>query len=97
MNSIDIFSLMKLSNPKIIDIRDNYSYKLGSISKAINIPYLFLITNPDNYLNKNDKYYLLCDSGSQSMRCCLELSYVGYDVVSIVGGYKEYLKNKKDF
>ena len=26
MNSIDIFSLMKISNPKIIDIRDNYTY-----------------------------------------------------------------------
>ena len=36
----------------IIDIRDNYLYKLGSIPTSKNIPANFLITNPDNYLNK---------------------------------------------
>ena len=96
MNSIDIFSLMKISNPKVIDIRDNYTYNLGTIPGAINVPYLFLVTNPDNYLNKNNRYYLLCDSGNSSLRCSLELLSKGYDVVNISGGYKEYLKYKKD-
>jgi len=92
MNSIDIFSLMKISNPKIIDVRDNSSYKIGTIPNSINVPYLFLVTNPDSYLDIHNKYYLLCDSGNLSMRCCLELNSKGYDVVNIIGGYKEYLK-----
>jgi len=96
MNSIDIFSLKKISNPKIIDIRDNYYYNLGSIPGAINVPYLFLVTNPDNYINKKTRYYLLCDSGSSSLKCCLELGPMGYDVVNIIGGYKDYLKYEKD-
>ena len=96
MNSIDIFSLMKISNPKIIDIRDDYSYKLGSIPGSVSVPYLFLMTNPDNYINKSNKYYILCNSGSSSLRCCLELNSMGYNVVNVLGGYKEYLKYKKD-
>ena len=95
MKSIDIFSLMNLSNPRIIDIRDNYKYGLGSIPGSINVPYLFLITNPSNYLNKNEVYYLLCDSGNTSLRCCLELLDMGYNVVNISGGYNSYIKNKK--
>ena len=70
MKSIDIFSLLKLNNPRVIDIRDSYKYSLGSIKGAINVPYLFLITNPSNYLNKSETYYLLCDSGNTSFRCC---------------------------
>jgi len=95
MKSIDIFSLMKITNPKIIDIRDNYKYNLGTIPGAINVPYLFLVTNPNNYLNKNEVYYLLCDSGNTSFRCCLELIENGYNVINISGGYNNYLKMKR--
>ena len=56
MKSIDIFNLMNISNPRIIDIRDNYKYSLGTIPGSINVPYLFLVTNPSNYLSKNDVY-----------------------------------------
>lgn len=93
MKSIDIFSLMQISNPKVIDIRDNYKYNLGSIPGSINVPYLFLVTNPSNYLNKNETYYLLCDSGSTSLRCGLELTEMGYNVINISGGYNSYIKN----
>ncbi len=96
MKSIDIFNLINISNPRIIDIRDNYKYSLGTIPGSINVPYLFLVTNPSNYLNKNEIYYLLCDSGNTSFRCCLELMGIGYNVVNIDGGYNSYLKYKKE-
>ncbi len=96
MKSIDVSSLSKLNNPKIIDIRDNYKYNLGNIPNSVNIPYLFLITNPREYLNKNDTYYILCESGNTSLRCVLELLELGYDVVNIEGGYNSYLKNKNN-
>ena len=87
MKSIDIFNLMNISNPRIIDIRDNYKYSLGSIPGSINVPYLFLVTNPGNYMNKKEKYYLLCDSGRT-------VDY-GYDVVNVDGGYNAYLRYKE--
>ena len=86
---------MNISNPRIIDIRDNYKYSLGSIPGSINVPYLFLVTNPSNYMNKKEKYYLLCDSGRTSYRCCLELVDYGYDVVNVDGGYNAYLRYKE--
>lgn len=95
MKSIDIFNLMKILNPKIIDIRDSYKYSLGTIPGAINIPYLLLITNPNNYLNTKERYYLLCDRGNTSLRCSLELFDKGYDVVNISLGYEGYLKYKR--
>lgn len=94
MKSIDIFDLMSLHNPRIIDIRDNYKYNLGTIPGSINIPYLFLVTNPSEYLSKYETYYLLCDYGNTSIRCSLELVDKGYNVVNINGGYQSYLKYK---
>lgn len=94
MKSIDIFNLMKINNPRIIDIRDNYKYNLGTIPGSINVPYLFLVTNPGNYMSTKETYYLLCDSGSTSFRCCLELWEIGYNVINIDGGYNSYLKFK---
>ena len=39
MNSISFSELKKISNPFIVDIRDNYSYNISHIKNAINIPY----------------------------------------------------------
>ena len=66
MNEISIYELLNLSDPVIIDIRDNFSYNEGHIPKALNIPYYSLLSNYSIYLNKNDKYYLYCNYGEQS-------------------------------
>ena len=95
MKSIDIFDLLKISNPKIIDIRDNFKYNLGTIPGAVNIPYLFLVTNPGEYLNKYDTYYLLCDYGNTSYRCVLELTDIGYNVINISLVYEVYIKRRQ--
>lgn len=95
MKSIDIFDLLKISNPKIIDIRDNFKYNLGTIPGAVNIPYLFLVNNPGEYLNKYDTYYLLCDYGNTSYRCGLELTDIGYNVINISLGYEGYIKRRQ--
>lgn len=74
----------------IIDIRDQYMYNLGNIKNSRNIPMNFLIMNPENYLNKDETYYIYCDSGNRSKRTCLILESKGYDVVNILGGYNGY-------
>jgi rhodanese-related sulfurtransferase len=75
---------------KIIDIRDDYQFNMGSLPTSINIPTNFLLTNPDIYLNKNSTYYLYCEYGTTSQKVCNQLSNKGYNVINILGGFSEY-------
>ncbi len=74
----------------LIDVRDNYSYSLGTIDNSINIPANLLLSNPSSYLDKNKKYYIFCNSGNTSFKVCNYLSRLNYDVVNIVDGYQGY-------
>lgn len=94
MNSVNLDYVLNINNPVIIDIRDNYSYNLGHIKKAINIPYYNLLNNYSHYLNKNTKYYLYCENGRQSLEISNRLNLFGYNTVNINGGYEEYLNSK---
>lgn len=94
MNGITFDNLFKLDNPLIIDIRDNYSYCLGHVKNAINIPYYNLLSNYSHYLNKDSTYYLYCDYGKQSKEISERLNLFGYHTLNIIGGYSEYVKGK---
>ena len=63
MTQINIKELLQLSNPIIIDIRNNYYYNKEHIKGSINIPYYNLLNNYNHYLTKNKKYYLYCNEG----------------------------------
>jgi rhodanese-related sulfurtransferase len=89
---IKLDELLKLANPIIIDIRSAYSYSLGHIRGAVSVPYYNLLNNYSHYLTKYDRYYLYCDSGDQSLEIASRLNSFGYDLVSVMGGYLEYLK-----
>lgn len=91
MNEIDVKELKSLiGRVNIIDLRDSYIYNLGHIPTAKNIPYNFLIMNPNIYLNKSDKYYLYCDQGIKSSKICTNLLNSGYQVINVIGGYNSY-------
>lgn len=94
MNGISIYSLDKINNPHIIDIRDNLSYNMSHIENAINIPYYSLINNYSLYLNKNDTYYFYCDFGHQSKKLSNMLNNLGYDTYYVIEGYLAYKTNK---
>lgn len=93
MNGISIYELLRLPNPNIIDIRDNFSYNEGHISNAKNIPYYSLLSNYAIYINKHDTYFLYCDYGKQSMDISNRLNMFGYDTYYIKEGYLDF-KNK---
>ena len=95
MNEISINELIKLNNPNIIDIRDNYSYQMGHIDNAKNIPYYSLLSNYSIYLNKKEKYYLYCDYGHQSKEISDRLNLFGYDTYYIKEGYLYFKNNYK--
>lgn len=87
---LDIDSLYIENN--LIDIRDKFEYSLGSIKNSINIPYNFLMMNPENYLEYNKKYYIYCDSGSRSRKLCNYLNSRGYHTINLNGGYQRYIQ-----
>lgn len=93
MNEISINELSKMKDITIIDIRDNFSYNLGHINNALNIPYYSLLSNYNIYLNKNDIYYLYCDYGTKSKEISNRLNLLGYNTFYIKEGYQSF-KNK---
>lgn len=78
----------------IIDIRSVEKYNNSHIPKAQNIPYEKIIVNPDNYLDKNTRYYIYCQRGLTSYKVCQILSNLGYKVTNINGGYESWLLNR---
>lgn len=80
----------KLNILNIIDIRDNYLYNMGNVEGSINIPMNLLLMNPNNYLNKNEVYYIYCNRGINSRIVSERLNREGYNTYSIKGGYLEY-------
>ncbi len=94
VKSISFSELEKISdsNSEIIDIRDHYSYQLGSYPRAIHIPSNFLYAMPEKYLERKKRYYLFCEYGSKSKKMVQYLSRIGYDVYNVEGGYQSYKK-----
>lgn len=79
----------------IIDIRENYEYRIGHIPNSINISKDLLELEPEKYLKKNKKYILYCDRGIASYELANKLSLLGYNTKSLTGGYLNYINNKK--
>jgi rhodanese-related sulfurtransferase len=84
-----------LGSVELIDIREPYEYKSGTLKTAKNIPMGNLVNAPEKYLNKNKTYYIMCQSGGRSGRTCSYLLKQGYDVVNVSGGMGSYAGSKK--
>lgn len=78
-------------NGKLIDIRTSYEYNLYHIKNSINIPKIKLLSDPSNFLNKNEKYFLICERGHESIIAAKILNALGYKVYSVDGGIKKNL------
>lgn len=92
LNSIDISGLKKIiGSVKIIDIRDIEEYNDGHIKTSINVPNSKLMLYPERYLNKLEKYYIYCQFGKTSIKTCIYLNKMGYNVINVIGGYDKYI------
>lgn len=90
---ISVNELLRLNNPNIIDIRSNQKYNDNHIPGSVNISYDALTNNPSNFLEKNYTYYIYCQKGITSKTVCQILRALGYNVISVIGGYEAYLFN----
>lgn len=75
---------------RFCDVRDEVSYRYGSIPKAENISNIVELAE-EGKLDKNISYVLYCMKGIQSMDMAYELRGMGYEAVSLKGGYAAWL------
>ena len=75
---------------RFCDVRDEVSYRYGSIPKAENVSNIVELAE-EGKLDKNISYVLYCMKGIQSMDMAYELRGMGYDAVSLKGGYAAWL------
>lgn len=93
INVNDIDSL--IGKIDLIDIRETYEYKSGSIKTAKNIPMGEILSMPDKYLKKDKEYYIVCQSGGRSTKACRQLLDLGFDVINVSGGVGSYVGSKR--
>ena len=75
-----------LDKTKIIYIRTSIEYNKYHYPGSVNITRMILLKNPEKYINKNSKYYLLCSKGLLSNKTANILNALGYNCYSITGG-----------
>lgn len=80
---------------ELIDIREPYEYKSGSIQTAENIPMGELLERPEKYLSKDKSYYIICQSGGRSSSAVKVLERQGYQVINVAGGVGSYVGAKR--
>lgn len=88
MNTITKEEFQKLTVPvKLIDVREVSEYKMGYVEGSLNVPLGALLNNPEMYLTKDEKTYIICNSGGRSAMACDMLSEKGYThLVDVLGG-----------
>lgn len=91
INSIDVNELDMVNGKlNLIDVREPYEYKNGHLQLAKSVPMNNILTEPEKYLDKSEEYYIMCHSGSRSLRTCMILEGKGYNLVNVSGGVGRY-------
>lgn len=80
---------------ELIDIREPYEFKRGSLKTARNIPMNNLLSSPDKYLVKDKTYYIMCQSGGRSASTTRMLAKQGFNVIDVAGGMGSYAGTKR--
>ena len=73
----------------IIDVREIHEYAVGHIPSAKNFP-LSTLDIEFTRLDKNQKYYVICQAGGRSAKAYDFLDAQGFDVINIEGGMNNW-------
>lgn len=82
-----------LEKIELIDIREPNECEEGMLKGAKNIPMQDLLDAPDEFLDKDKEYYLICRSGVRTSNACFMLREEGYNVINVLGGMLSYEGN----
>ncbi len=77
----------------IIDVRGRDDHEKGAYPGSVNIPAFHFAGHKDS-LPKDKPIYLLCYSGTITDDMAEEYGRQGYEIYSLVNGYRAYLKRK---
>ena len=73
----------------ILDVREIHEYAAGNIPSAENFPLSTLGTDFSK-LDKNQKYYVICQAGGRSAKAYDFLDAQGFDVINVEGGMNNW-------
>ena len=73
----------------ILDVREIHEYAAGNIPSAENFPLSTLGTDFSK-LDKNQKYYVICQAGGRSAKAYDFLDAHGFNVVNVEGGMNNW-------
>lgn len=79
-----------LGEIELIDIREHDEFEEIALKNSVNIPMSELLDCPEDYLEEDKEYYILCRAGRRSLIAAMELYDLGYNVVNVKGGISEY-------
>ena len=65
----------------ILDVREDYEFQMGHVLTAKNLPLSTFETG-----DKQETYYVICQSGTRSAAACQFLSAQEFDVTNVAGG-----------
>ena len=73
----------------ILDVRELHEYAAGHIPSAENFP-LSTLGSDFTKLDKDQKYYVICQAGGRSAKAYDFLDTQGLDVINIEGGMNNW-------
>ena len=68
----------------LIDVQHPEDYQKNPTPNSINVYVDKLLLDHQKYLNKNQKYYIICNKGFLSKKAVTMLEYFGYDVTQVI-------------
>ena len=73
----------------ILDVREIHEYAAGHIPSAENFP-LSTLGSDFSKLDKDQKYYMICQAGGRSAKAYDFLDAEGFDVINVEGGMNNW-------
>ena len=73
----------------ILDVREIHEYVAGHIPSAENFP-LSTLGSDFSKLDKDQKYYVICQAGGRSAKAYDFLDVQGFDVINVEGGMNNW-------
>lgn len=73
----------------ILDVREIHEYAAGHIPSAENFP-LSTLGSDFSKLDKDQKYYVICQAGGRSAKAYDFLDAQGFNVINIEGGMNNW-------
>jgi rhodanese-related sulfurtransferase len=83
---------LKSGSPRLIDVREPGEYRSGHVSGAEMITMATVPLRVADF-SRDEKLYVICESGSRSWQVCSYLDRHGYQVVTVAGGTGAWRKN----